>query len=216
MRRWLRVTAYVGLALAVIILGVGAYVGWTIRRSFPQTDGQLALPGLSGKVDVLRDDHGIPTIYADTPEDLFFAQGYVHAQERFWEMDFRRHLTSGRLAELFGAGQVDTDRYLRTMGWRHVAEREWDLISPESRRYLQDYANGVNAWLRDHSGADASLEYAVLGLSNGGYRIAPWDPVDSLAWLKAMAWDLRGNMVDEVTRAGLLAAGLTRQQIEEL
>src|SRR2546430_6110703 len=100
-------------------------------------------------------------------------------------MAFRRHLPSGRLAELFGRAQVHTDGFLRTMGWRGVAEREWQLISDDSRRYLQDYARGVNAWLREHSGADASLEYAVLGLSNGGYTIAPWDPIDSLAWLKA-------------------------------
>jgi len=205
-------------AVGLLTFALFALVGfvWTVRAAFPQYDGELTIGGLSAPVTVYRDAHAIPQLYARTADDLFTAQGYVHAQERFWEMDFRRHLTSGRLAELFGRGQVDTDRYLRTMGWRHVAEREWDLISPESRRYLQDYANGVNAWLRDHSGADASLEYAVLGLSNGGYRIAPWDPVDSLAWLKAMAWDLRGNMVDEITRAGLLAAGLTRQRIEDL
>jgi penicillin amidase len=215
-RRWRRVLlwAIVGL-LTFALLALVGFV-WTVRAAFPQYDGQLTIGGLSAPVTVYRDAHAVPQLYARTADDLFTAQGYVHAQERFWEMDFRRHLTSGRLAELFGAGQVDTDRYLRTMGWRHVAEREWDLISPESRRYLQDYATGVNAWLRDHSGADASLEYAVLGLSHGGYRIASWDPVDSLAWLKAMAWDLRGNMVDEITRAGLLAAGLTRQQIEEL
>jgi penicillin amidase len=131
-------------------------------------------------------------------------------------MDFRRHVTSGRLAELFGGNQVETDTFLRTMGWRRVAEREWPLISAPSRRFLQDYANGVNAWLATHSGAAASLEYAVLGLSTDGYTIARWDPVDSLAWLKAMAWDLRGNMVDELTRATLLADGLSRDEIEQL
>ena len=131
----------------------------------------------------------------------------MHAQERFWEMDFRRHVTGGRLAELFGPAQVKTDTFLRTMGWRRVAEQEWPLISAQSRQYLRAYAGGVNAWLRDHSGAAASLEYAVLGLSNGGYRIAPWDPVNSLAWLKAMAWDLRGNIEDETARATLVNAG---------
>src|SRR5438874_1680954 len=131
-------------------------------------------------------------------------------------MDFRRHLTAGRLAELFGRAQVQTDRYLRTMGWRRVAEQEWPILAPQTRRYLQDYATGVNAWLHEHSGPAAGLEFALLGLSNGGYRIAPWDPIDSLAWLKAMAWDLRGNMVDETTRAVLLASGLPRQRIEDL
>jgi penicillin amidase len=135
-------------------------------------------------------------------------------------MDFRRHVTAGRLAELFGESQLDTDKYLRTMGWRRVAEQEWTLIAPESQRMLRAYADGVNAWL-DSTGGTASsgaksLEYTVLGLSNGDYTIERWDPVDSLAWLKAMAWDLRGNMQSEITRASLLAQGLGREQIEQL
>src|SRR5205814_3080626 len=138
MASWRRVAGWAGatvLALALVAL-IGAV--WTVRRGFPEYGGQLHVGGLSAPVTVYRDAHAIPQVYAGNADDLFTAQGYVHAQERFWEMDFRRHLTSGRLAELFGAGQVDTDRYLRTMGWRHVAEREWDLISPESRRYLQE------------------------------------------------------------------------------
>jgi penicillin G amidase len=204
--------------VALLVLAVAGALGavWTVRRSMPGYAGTLRLPGLSAPVTVYRDDHAIPQLYAKTADDLFRAQGYVHAQERFWEMDFRRHLTSGRLAELFGADQVDTDRYLRTMGWRRVAEQEWQVISPDSRRYLQDYADGVNAYLDRTGGAAVSLEYAVLKLNNGGYHIAKWDPVDSLAWLKAMAWDLRGNMTDEIDRAALLGSGLSREQVESL
>src|SRR3954447_6372785 len=184
--------------------------------------------GLSGDVTVNRDTWGIPQMYAGSVEDLFRAQGYVHAQERFWEMDFRRHVTAGRLSELFGAGQVETDEYLRTMGWRRVAEQEWSLIAPQSRQSLTAYADGVNAYLVDQgvlkrrdsaSGAPngrVSLEYTVLGLQNPGYRIERWDPVDGLAWLKAMAWDLRGNMSAETDRSALLAAGLSRDQIAPL
>src|SRR6187200_618176 len=106
MRRALRVALFVGLALAIVVVGAVAYVSWTIRRSFPELDGQLTATRLHAEVDVRRDEHGIPTIYADTPEDLFFGQGFVHAQDRFWEMDFRRHVTSGRLAEWFGPDQV--------------------------------------------------------------------------------------------------------------
>ncbi|HKT03356.1 MAG TPA: penicillin acylase family protein [Rugosimonospora sp.] len=201
------------LSLALVAVAGAA---WVVRRSMPGYGGQLILSGLSAPVTVYRDAHAIPQVYARDADDLFRAQGYLHAQERFWEMDFRRHLTSGRLAELFGADQVNTDRYLRTMGWRRVAEQEWPLISPDSRRYLRDYADGVNAYLARAGGSAVSLEYAILKLSNGGYRIAKWDPVDSLAWLKAMAWDLRGNMTDEIDRAALLASGLSREQVESL
>jgi penicillin amidase len=204
-------------AVATLLYWAGIAATWTVHRSFPQYSGTLHLSGLSAPVKVYRDAHAVPQIYAATADDLFRAQGYVTAQERFWEMDFRRHATSGRMAELFGPSQVGTDKFLRTLGWRAVAEREWTLISPQTRKYLQDYADGVNAYLSGRSTAEVSLEYAVLGLvQTTGYTIAPWDPVDSLAWLKAMAWDLRGNIHEEVARGTLLAAGLSRDQVESL
>ncbi|HEU4423301.1 MAG TPA: penicillin acylase family protein, partial [Pilimelia sp.] len=207
-------------AFAVLLVGLVATATVTVRRSFPQYGGEVRLPGLAADVTVIRDDHGVPQIYAGSTADLFRAQGYVHAQERFWEMDFRRHITAGRLAELFGADQVATDTYVRTLGWRRVAEAEWNVISTEARRHLNAYAEGVNAWLAQHGDGDpgsaVSLEYALLGVTNRGYRIEPWTPVDSLSWLKAMAWDLRGNMGEEIDRATLFAAGLTREQIDDL
>ncbi|HEX7744526.1 MAG TPA: penicillin acylase family protein [Micromonosporaceae bacterium] len=211
-----KILIWVVAILLALLLVLTLVVVWTVRRSFPDYAGKVRLAGLSAAVVVHRDDHGIPQVYAKTADDLFRAQGYLHAQDRFWEMDFRRHVTSGRLAELFGASQVETDVYLRTMGWRRVAEQELPILAPQTRQYLQAYADGVNAWLAEHDGGAASLEYAVLGLQNSGYTIEKWSPVDSLAWLKAMAWDLRGNMESEITRAGLLAAGLTRQQVEDL
>ncbi len=110
--RPLRVTTYVAVAL-VLLLVAGLIVGVVlVRRPLPQTSGTLELPGLTGEVEVIRDEHGIPQIYADTTEDLMRAQGYVHAQERFFEMDVRRHATAGRLAELFGEDAAG-DRHLR-------------------------------------------------------------------------------------------------------
>ena len=202
------------LALVLLTAGIG-YGVWTVRRSFPQTTGEIAAPGLFAPVEVVRNSRGIPDIYAQTPEDLFFAQGYVHAQDRFWEMDFRRHITSGRLSELFGASQVDTDKFLRVMGWRRVAEQELPLLSPTTRRNLDSYTRGVNAYLKDHQGAAVSLEYAVLGLQNSGYTIEPWTPVDSIAWLKAMAWDLRGNMVEEIQRS-IISAKVGKDRTAQL
>lgn len=205
------------LVLALIGgLGFGAF--WTIstvRASFPQTQGSVKLDGLTGPVDVKRDGYGIPQIYASSDADLFMAQGYVQAQDRFWEMDVRRHMTSGRLSEMFGKEQVENDEFLRTLGWDRVAKEEYDSkLSAETKKYLQAYAKGVNAYLADKDAKDISLEYAALGFSND-YKPEQWTPVDSVAWLKAMAWDLRGNMQDEIDRA-LMTSRLGPQQIADL
>ncbi|WP_454116006.1 penicillin acylase family protein [Microbacterium aurum] len=201
--------------LTVIALIAAGAVVWTIQRSFPQLDGTVAVAGLDAEVTVHRDALGIPTIVAGDSHDLFYAQGYVHAQDRFWEMDFRRHVTSGRLSELFGASQLPTDTFLRTLGWRHVAEEEVAALDDTTRGYYEAYADGVNAYLADHDGADVSLEYAILGMQNSSYEIEPWTPADSVAWLKAMAWDLRGNVEEETERA-ILAQTLSPEQIAEL
>ena len=159
----LSVIALVLFALvAASILAIGV-----VRQSFPQTEGELSVEGLTGPVQVQRDARGIPTIYADNAGDLFRAQGYVNAQDRFFEMDYRRHLTAGRLSELVGSGGLEADKVIRTMGWRRVAEQELPRLAPETRQYLQA----------------------------------------SLAWLKAMAWDLRGDYDDELARARLSRGG---------
>jgi len=200
--------------IVLALIGVGT-IAYTVQRSFPQVSGELALKGLEGEVTVQRDGLGIPVITADGAHDLFYAQGYVHAQDRFWEMDFRRHVTSGRVAELFGESQLATDKFLRTLGWREVAEQEVEALDESVRGYYDAYAEGVNAYLADHQGAAASLEYAVLGLQNPDYEIEPWTPADSVAWLKAMAWDLRGNIETETERA-IMAPDFTSEQIAGL
>lgn len=197
---------------ALIVAGLGV---WTVTRSFPTTSGEVTLPGLNADVTVHRDEAGIPQIVAETSGDLFRAQGYVHAQDRFWEMDFRRHVTSGRLSELFGESQVGTDTFIRTLGWRAVAEEEVKLLDPVSLAYYEAYADGVNAYLDTHQGADISLEYAALGMQNPSYTPEPWTPADSVAWLKAMAWDLRSNLEDEIDRS-MLATTLTPEEMGEL
>ncbi|MEU5339905.1 penicillin acylase family protein [Streptomyces sp. NPDC020766] len=207
------------IVLVLAIIGGIAYGSFwsisTVRASFPQTKGSITLDGLSGPVDVKRDGYGIPQIYASTDADLFMAQGYVQAQDRFYEMDVRRHMTAGRLSEMFGESQVDEDEFLRTLGWDRVAEKEYRTkLSAETKKYLQAYAKGVNAYLKGKDGADISLEYAALGFRND-YKPKEWTPVDSVAWLKAMAWDLRGNMQDEIDRS-LMTSRLGPQQIADL
>jgi penicillin amidase len=205
----------VGALVVVVLVAVGLGA-WTVQRSFPQMAGHLELAGLNGAVAVTRDGAGVPVVEASTSHDLFFAQGFVQAQDRFWEMDFRRHVTAGRLSELFGASQLDTDRFIRTLGWRHVAEEEVAQLDPTALGYYQAYADGVNAYLADHRGAAASLEYAVLDLQNPGYMPEKWTPADSVAWLKAMAWDLRDNLQDEISRAELIADKYTPSQLADL
>ncbi len=207
------------LVLVLAIIGGIAYGAYwsisTVRASLPQTTGSITLDGLSGPVDVKRDSYGIPQIYASSDADLFMAQGYVQAQDRFYEMDVRRHMTSGRLSEMFGKGQVKDDEFLRTLGWDRVAQKEYDTtLSASTKKYLQAYAKGVNAYLKGKDGKDISLEYAALGFEND-YKPQKWTPVDSVAWLKAMAWDLRGNMQDEIDRA-LMTTRLGPQQIADL
>ena len=200
------------LTLAVVAAGLG---WWTVQRSFPTADGTVDVVGLDATVVVYRDDAGVPQLVAETDHDLFFAQGYVHAQDRFWEMDFRRHVTAGRVAELFGDSQVATDAFIRTLDWRGIAEQEYALLDPVSRAYYDAYAEGVNAYLAERGGAELSLEYAVLGMQNPGYAPEPWTAVDSIAWLKAMAWDLRSNLGDEIDRA-LLASALPAAEVARL
>ena len=130
-------------------------------------------------------------------------------------MDAWRHIGSGNLSEMFGKGQVETDTFLRTLGWRAIAEQEVEALDETTRSYYDAYADGVNAYLADHRGADASFEYAVLGLQNDAYEIEPWTPADSVAWLKAMAWDLRSNLEEETERA-VMAPGFSEQQMQEL
>ncbi|MFG3660185.1 penicillin acylase family protein [Streptomyces sp. NPDC047706] len=207
------------LVLVLAVIGgvvYGAY--WsvsTVRASFPQTKGSITLEGLTAPVDVKRDGNGIPQIYASSDDDLFMAQGFVQAQDRFYEMDVRRHMTSGRLSEMFGRSQVENDEFLRTLGWQRTAQKEYDTeLSPATKKYLQAYAKGVNAYLAGKDAEDISLEYAALGFSND-YKPEQWTPVDSVAWLKAMAWDLRGNMQDEIDRS-LMTSRLGPKQVADL
>ncbi len=213
-----RITAFfVSLLVLVLVAAVVAagLVWWTVQRSFPETSGRIEVAGLDLPAVVYRDDAGVPQVVAETTADLFFTQGYVHAQDRFWEMDYRRHAASGRLAELLGEQYVSSDALARTLGWRQVAEREVEEFDDTTSAVYEAYAAGVNAYLDERSGADLSLEYALLGLQFPGYEPEPWTPVDSAVWLKAAAWDLRANLDDELDRA-LLATALPPEEVERL
>jgi penicillin amidase len=213
----------IGIVILALMVGAGgtfyfkSYLPKTVApKSFPQIEGEIKLTGLDGSVDIYRDQMGVPHIYATTTHDLFFAQGYVHAQDRFWQMDFWRHIGSGRLSEMFGKGQVETDMFLRTLGWRQTAEKEYEMLSPDAKAILDSFTEGVNAYIKDRTPVELSLEYSILtGVLNPNYKIGEWTSVNSLTWGKAMAWDLGGNMDDEIERAILLKT-LTPEQLAEL
>ena len=187
----------VGALLVVVLVAILAVTGllvWVTARAFPQTSGRAAIPGLSANVAVVRDATGIAHITADTTHDLFMAQGYVHASERMWQMEVWRHISAGRLAEMFGASQLDTDKFIRTLGWRITAQRDLDAVAPEARSVLDAYTEGVNAWLDGHRG---SLGLAFLA---AGVTPESWTDLDTLAWGKVQAWNLGGNFDSEVFR----------------
>jgi len=210
--RW---ATYVGVVV-VLALVAGLVAGVvTVRRSFPTVSGEIGVPGLGAEVEVVRDGNGIPQVYADTSRDLFYAQGFVQAQDRFFEMDFRRHVTAGRLAELLGRDALETDMYIRTMGWRRTAEKELSLLNPDTLRYLEAFSAGVNAYIESNDTSEMSLEYSLLALDGLDYTPEQWTPADSVAWLKAIAWDLRGNMDEEIERA-IASARSTPEEIESL
>jgi len=206
------------LVVVLLVLALGAFGGgvWLVRRSFPVTEGEVSVPGLHEGATVVRDDSGVPHITASTAWDLFFAQGYVHAQDRFWQMDTWRHIGAGRLAEMFGESQLETDVFLRTLGFERLAEEEYASLPDDVRLYLDAYAAGVNAYLDERpGGAELSLEYAILGLQNRSYQPESWKPEHTLTWAHVMAWDLRSNIEEEIDRA-LLAEELGPDMVEDL
>ena len=193
----MRLKRVLAVLLVVIVMAVAVGVGalaWLTGRALPQTSGTLRVPGLERPVTVVRDVAGIAHIRAETAHDLFLAQGFVHAQERMWQMEVWRHISAGRLAELFGESQLDTDRFIRTLGWRGAAERDLAAVEPEARAVLDAYAEGVNAYL-DQKRDSLGLAFVVSGV-----RPEPWTALDSIAWQKVQAWNLGGNVDEEIYR----------------
>ena len=139
---------------------------------------------------------GCTAYFAENTCDLFFAQGFVHAQDRLWQMDFNRRLAAGRLAEVLGNLALPVDRWLRILRLRRTAEMEPALLQPETIQLLQAYADGVNARIEQ---GKLPVEFFILG-----YRPEPWTPVDSLSWSKMLAWGLSGNWESELLREDLI------------
>ena len=164
------------IVIASLIVLVVAYVGltlWRAGRGLPQWEGELQLAGLEAPVEITREEHGIPYIRASNEHDLYFAQGFVHAQDRFWQMELARRTSAGRLAEWFGAIALPSDRRARTLGVTQAAERSWAAFPEAERPLLQAYADGVNTWLESDA-YRRPPEMVILHV-----RPEPWRPRDS-------------------------------------
>ncbi len=201
-RRFLPALILIVFLLAIAVSAAGIY---TVRRPFPETDGAIRLPGLQAQVEVYRDSLGVPHIYASNLHDLLMAQGFVHAQDRFWQMEFSRRIGSGRLAEVLGPSALDSDRFIRTLGWHRTAAQELEQTDEATRVALEAYAEGVNAYISGRAPGALGLEFTLLGLTGVRFTPEPWTVLDTITWGKVMAWDLSGNMTDELLRAQIAA-----------
>lgn len=194
----LRIVARVLLVLiaVVIIAAAGGYF-W-LRGALPSTSGTITVEGIASTVTITRDADAVPHIRAQNEADALFGLGYVHAQDRLWQMEFQRRVGFGRLSEVLGEPALKTDRFLRTLGTGRAAERAWANMPAEDKPFIEAYVKGVNSFVATHHGRELPLEFTLLG-----FEPAPWQPADVLVWAKMMAYNLGGNWEDELLRASL-------------
>jgi len=191
-----------GIVFAVLFLLLGAvgYLYYVARSALPQLDGSITLPGLSAPVTVKRDQHGVPTIEAQSLEDLFYAQGYVTAQDRLWQMDIIRRFAAGELSEILGPGVLEHDREQRILGLREIARKSAEALSPKERAYFQAYARGVTAFAATHLDR-LPIEFRILG-----YQPKPWTVEDCLLLGARLVQDLNhGTYRSALIREKILA-----------
>jgi penicillin amidase len=180
----IRIVLWLILIIALVAGGALACAYLVARSALPRLDGTLQVKGLSSAVRVTRDGHGVPAIEATTLEDLFFAQGYVTAQDRLWQMDVMRRFGAGELSEILGEGTIKVDREQRILGLRAAAKKSLAMASPRDRSYFDAYALGVNAFIDAH-GKSLPIEFRILN-----YRPKPWQSEDSIVIANQMVKDL--------------------------
>jgi penicillin amidase len=177
-----------------------AALTWIGRRRLPHIDGRLALPGPRGEIEILRDRWGVPHIFASDPHDLFFAQGFVHAQDRLWQMELNRRTATGRLSELFGPVALDTDRATRTFGFERIGRQDWAGAADELKEAVAAYSEGVNAFITSPT-SRLPVEFTLLG-----HKPEPWRPEDSAAFSRLMVWQLSHAWYSEIVRSRVIEA----------
>ncbi|HLA42545.1 MAG TPA: penicillin acylase family protein, partial [Aggregatilineales bacterium] len=203
-----RMLIYTVSILTILSIAAGVFGIYSYRRPLPQTQGALRAPGLREDVTIYRDEWGVPHIFASTTHDLLLAQGYIHAQDRWWQMEMNRHLGTGNLSSITGNNEdaQNADRFIRTTGWNQMAVQSWQNAAPELRSALNAYVQGVNGYIADLDQGELAVQYTLLGLTGRGFEVMPWEPVHSLAWAVAFNWSQSGNLIDEIESAQQLAA----------
>jgi penicillin G amidase len=196
----LRILFWLVCLIVVILVGIAGYAYLVARSALPQLDGRLQVNGLSAPVTVTRDNHGVPTIEAKSLEDLFFAQGYVTAQDRLWQMDVMRRFGAGELSEILGEDTLKLDREQRILGLRAAAKKSIESTNPRDRAYFEAYAGGVNAYIATHADR-LPIEFRLLK-----YSPKPWLPEDSVVIANGMVKDLNYHyFYDALDREKILA-----------
>ena len=190
--KWL-IVFLIALQAIVIVSGVVIF-----RMPLPDHEVDVSGLPLTDFVEVIRDDRGIPHIYGTNVDDILFAQGYVHAQDRFWQLEFWSHLSTGRLASLIGEPGVGADLLFRTFGFNRVALEEYENLPPEFKQDLINYTSGINAYIESRPQNRLSLEHFFLQFLNADYKVGKYEPHYPLAWAKMMAYDLNGNFQQEI------------------
>ena len=195
-----RVLLWFLAAVLAILAGAAAYAWFVAYSALPQLDGRLQISGLSAAVTVTRDSHGVPDIEASSLEDLFFAQGYVTAQDRLWQMDIMRRYGAGELSEILGEDRLKIDREQRILGLGAAARKSLQLAGSSDRSFLEAYARGVNAYIGTH-GNRLPIEFRILG-----YAPKPWLAEDSVVIANVMVKDLNYHyFFDALAREKILA-----------
>ncbi len=177
-------------------------LSWLGRRRLPQVGGTLSLSGLMGPVEIIRDRWGVPHIYASNELDAFFALGFVHAQDRLWQMELNRRIARGRLSEMLGSLALDTDRASRTFGFDRLGRADWAILPEEDQHRFRAYVKGVNAFLDNQAGKRGlPVEFTLLR-----HTAEPWEIEDTMAFARVMIWQLSHAWYSEIVRAQLIAA----------
>lgn len=206
MKTFLRVLLF----LFILITGVTAVaVYWTFLRPLPDYNAQLDQEGIHRPVDIHWDSDGIPHIFARNKRDAYFALGYVHAQDRLWQMTLSQMAAEGRFAEFLGPEMVQYDILQRTIGFRRIARRLEQTLSDSTRSYLQAYADGVNAYAGQNP-KGLPIQFSLVDMEP-----IPWTVTHSIALSRLMAWELNMAWKSELTY-GVMAESLTAEQFDEL
>ncbi|MFA6469105.1 MAG: penicillin acylase family protein [Bacteroidota bacterium] len=188
-----------GLSLFVIVCALFFILRYLVTKSYPEVDGEITVTGLRQSVKIYRDEFGVPHINAQNEYDLFFAQGYVQAQDRLWQMDLTRRAGEGRLSEILGTPTVKFDKMLKTVGFKRIAEQLEQQLHPQSREILRAYSDGINEFIRTHKGK-FPVEFDMLN-----YEPEEWRPVHSLMISRLMAWELNISWHVDVVLGELVA-----------